>query len=260
MIVLRRPYDAEQKEFSRLTEAIKSARRTWTSKLTERIKENARELAICNDKALFANPVINPDLEGKLKEIAKDQGMLVHPARIEWEPSNSLVVLKPGELESDKLTKYNPPFVLNDLKKKLKGRMEFISHPLLSGEEKLAHELGHLENSKTKHPISWLNSKIANNESTRKGMRNTVDAQLNDTPDTKTGGWLRTLKRYLAAKSVNHEEKVASRRGIKILKRIGATPEELERSKANLKLDGDTYKPAGRIYWLTSLRNTVQPK
>lgn len=39
MIVLRRPYDAEQKEFSRLTEAIKGARRTWASKLTERIKE-----------------------------------------------------------------------------------------------------------------------------------------------------------------------------------------------------------------------------
>jgi hypothetical protein len=68
------------------------------------------------------------------------------------------------------------------------------------------------------------------------------------------------MRRYIASKSINHEEKVANKRGIKILKKVGATPEELERSKVNLKLNKDTYKPAGRIYWLTSLRNTVQPK
>lgn len=246
MIVLRRPYDAEQKEFSRLTEAIKGARRTWASKLTERIKENARELARRDLIATSSQPLENPTIEDKLVKMANDQGKLVHPAMVEPFPSNSLVdELVPKDFTpGETLTILNPPHVVTDLVNKLEGRTEFISHPKYSGSERLAHELGHLENSKPlKHPISWLNSKLANSKKTRQGYADTVY----DRDEIPPSGWGETMRRYIASKSINHEEKVANKRGIKILKKVGATPEELERSKVNLKLNEDTTNQLGEF-------------
>lgn len=269
MIVLRRPYDAEQKEFSRLTKVIKGvrnpnvARRALSIKLTREIKGHVNELDQRVSAANMSNTLRNQELEDKLKTIAENQGMLVHSARIDPGPSNSIVRdLKPENFApGEKLVMYNPPVIVNDLKNKLQGRTEFISHPILSGDERLAHELGHMENAKPlKHPISWINTKVANSEKTREGIEKTIKNQILGKPDYKSRGWWNTLGRYLAAKSINHEESLASTRGIKILRKIGATPEEIEKARANLKLDTATYEPAGSIYWLTSLRNTIRPK
>lgn len=270
MIVLRRPYDAEQKEFSRLTEAIKGARnikatkRLWSIKLNKRIKDNIEKL----DKQMelidsrHYNPVINPTLDNRLVEIAEKRGKLVHPARIDNSLANNVVKeIEPQDFKQGELIVHNSPEVVADLKRQLGKRTEYISHPDNSGSERLAHELGHIENARPiLHPISWINSRLANRKVVRFGIEETATAQRFGQPDEKSRGWWRTLGRYLAAKSVNHEESTANKNAIKFLKKAGATPKEIEQSQANLANNIATYEPSGEVYWLTSLRNTIRPK
>ena len=53
------------------------------------------------------------------------------------------------------------------------------------------------------------------------------------------------------------EENAASREGLRMMKRNGATKEELSRAKENLRIAGDTYRSAGKYSTRTSLGRII---
>ena len=120
------------------------------------------------------------------------------------------------------------------------------------GYEQLGHEMGHIENSKSKNPIRrWIN-KIANNPETRRKF--TEEAGGSDK------GIKDSIKNWITGKIILQEEKNASKNSIKRLKEIGATPEQLDVAKKNLKDALKTYKLRSKTYWMNPLYNATSIK
>jgi hypothetical protein len=143
----------------------------------------------------------------------------------------------------------------------------------------LAHELGHLMNSKRKgifnrfikrsqNPYNRLSDtqsketaglfrkidrgKYANN------YGNTVNA-LKDNGVLDTGtGFREAFKRLRNENAIVREENLASRNGINFLKKNGSTKEELDYAKNKLKAAGQTYKNGRIISVLSPIQNKIQ--
>ena len=120
------------------------------------------------------------------------------------------------------------------------------------GYEQLGHEMGHIENSKSKNPIRrWIN-KTANNPETRRKFEEEVGGSDKGIKDS--------IKNWAIGKIILQEEKNASKNSIKHLKEIGATPEQLDTAKKNLKDALETYKLRSKTYWMNPLYNATSIK
>ena len=60
--------------------------------------------------------------------------------------------------------------------------------------------------------------------------------------------------------SIIAEEGRASKQGLRVLRKSGATKKDIETAKKNYKLALDSYKNKGLANIKTTIRNTIQPK
>lgn len=125
-----------------------------------------------------------------------------------------------------------------------------IFHPSGSGTSSLAHEVGHVENSKTRNPIRRVIEKVANSKGTR------VDLQMGG--GMNESGIKPALKRYITGKAVLAEERNASKAGLRMMKKHGATKEQLDEAKKLLDTAADTYKGSVNVNYKSPIYNWVQ--
>lgn len=122
-----------------------------------------------------------------------------------------------------------------------KGKQFEIRYDRREGPETLAHELGHVMN-KEKKKLYDIPGKYQNIISkANKKLRGDQKILMENGPDGSSK--LRdAFKRFVSSKVIQAEERNASRNALKLLKKNGATKEELKKAERNLKAMGDTYK------------------
>lgn len=149
--------------------------------------------------------------------------------------------------------------IINDLKnynprlgKKIenaaKKSNELIFHNPKSGNEYLAHEIGHAMNRNSKNPISRAISR----------SETAINHSYINMTDKK--GILNALKGFIKGKVKLHEESNASKNAMKLLRRNGASKEEMSISKDNLDKALVTYKEGSKLSYLYPLKNTLENK
>lgn len=106
--------------------------------------------------------------------------------------------------------------------------------------DSLAHEIGHAKNSVSKNPIV-------------KRIHDSSGSELNSSDK----GLYQIARHIVKNKLRINEEARASRNAMKMLKKAGATEEQLKRSRKNLDYGLETYKAGSKLDNLTVLRNTV---
>lgn len=152
----------------------------------------------------------------------------------------------------------------NDKKflKKLYGKDRYKSGIVASpgvGVEALAHELGHAQGRSAKGLRGYI-SRTDPRDSGR-GMRIYAPASRSKVSTGKRVGFGQALKDTVSnIRNSGHiiaEETAASRSGLQMMKRHGATKEELARASENLGLAGRTYKLGGKSSVLSSLGRLV---
>ena len=158
-----------------------------------------------------------------------------------------------GELEA-----INKP---KDYKKTMKSfdkdkHKHQIFVPKGSGVEMLAHEVGHIENKKSRGLRKKI-SDIANSSETRLQL-NEDSNKLSWVGNHGKSGIGTALKDFGKSLIINQEEKNATKAGLKIMKEAGATKEELKKAKDHLKSGAKTYEHSGKANLFNTLKNTVQ--
>lgn len=158
-----------------------------------------------------------------------------------------------GELEA-----LNKP---KDYKKTMKSfdkdkHKHQIFVPKGSGVEMLAHEVGHIENKKSRGLRKKI-SDIANSSETRLQL-NEDSNKLSWTGNHGKSGIGTALKDFGKSLIINQEERNATKAGLKIMKEAGATKEELKKAKDHLKSGAKTYEHSGKANLFNTLKNTVQ--
>lgn len=159
--------------------------------------------------------------------------------------------IRPKDLDKSTLEildgKYEPSsHIPGKVKNAVKSGKSVIFHPAESGEELLAHEVGHVVNRNSKNPISRAisDSDIANTH------------LYIDFKDSK--GLLNVAKGFVKGKTRLYEETKANKRAMKLLKDAGASEDELKRSKDILDKNLETYKIGSRLSYLFPLKNTLK--
>lgn len=129
------------------------------------------------------------------------------------------------------------------------------------GVETLAHELGHAKGRVSgglRGKISRLDPRI--NRQGR-GTLDVYDARFIPAQGNDRIGFKDAVKDYFNniknSRLIVAEENAASREGLRMMKRNGASKEELSRAKENLRIAGDTYRSAGKRATRTSLGRII---
>lgn len=71
-------------------------------------------------------------------------------------------------------------------------------------------------------------------------------------------GLMNSAKKYIGGRIILSDEKGATKKGTRILKKLGATKREIAESKENLTNGYNTYKGPLNADWKIALRNTIQ--
>lgn len=268
MIILRNSIQLKQKEYNIIDDTYRSGikraykktignfRRNTAKRLTDSIKSDINQVKESSRKLSNSSSIQNKSVENNLIKEASKEGIIVSNVKVDNTKGNYLV----KDVNDQDLIEYSNNFGnkkedVEKLKNQIKKSHKFISHPENSGSEKLAHEIGHVKNEKG--IISKQISKIANSEKTRSQIRSSFN-KVRDTGDDGSLGVKESAKRFVRAKAVELEENNANRKGLKLLKKSGASKEELNKARDNYKEGSKSYKHSGNVSWKTSLRNTVQ--
>ena len=149
-----------------------------------------------------------------------------------------------------------------------------------NGIESHSHEVGHLMNDIkdnrftrkgrdnkiiSKNRVSVITARniresIENNTTKKrnKAIKRSVDL-LRDAEKLDTGtGILESFRRMSEGNAIVGEELSATRKALKILKKNGATKDELSLAKTNLGLAAKTYKEGAKIHVLNPIQNKIQ--
>lgn len=118
-----------------------------------------------------------------------------------------------------------------------------------AGDEALAHELGHQLNRVSKNPITRKRNQISTK------FRTKFNPDPTDNPNLR-----KYVKYTVLGKTIEHEEKSASKKGYKLLKKSGATKKQLEKAKENYKTNLDTYRYLRRAQSDSILANALNVK
>lgn len=231
---LKRGIKKPKKKISKHEKAIdKSFRRR--DKLIKKIDER-------DSDSIFQNDTIDDKLKSKARE-----------------HRNFLVDSKSGKnyninIEDPSIKKKNMRFRMKNLtNEEIVGLMnsdDLISYDKSKGGfSSLAHEMGHTFNRRT--PGKLRDLEISGNRVAQK-FNNIID---NHSTDSAIGG---RKERKLESKAVIKSEKNATKTGIKLLKEVGASKEEIRASKKQLGRALKHYKEGGKIYKNTSRINKLR--
>lgn len=149
-----------------------------------------------------------------------------------------------------------------DFVKKLYGKDRYASGVAVdptAGVETLAHELGHAQGKTAGGLRGYISRSDPRNSG--QGIRVYAPSTRGEVSTGKRVGFGQALKDTVSnIRNSGHiiaEETAASRGGLQMMKRHGATKEELARASENLGLAGRTYKLEGKRSVLSSLGRLV---
>lgn len=128
---------------------------------------------------------------------------------------------------------------------------DIIFYPVGSGTETLAHEIGHLSNSKSKGIRRLIN------QTGNKDMGDFNHFIKNNWRDNSSG-LLEAGKRFIKGKVLLAEESNASKYGRSIMKNLGASVKDIDQTKKIQDRFLDTYKNQVSAYWKSPLKNKIQ--
>ena len=112
----------------------------------------------------------------------------------------------------------------------------------------LAHEIGHVMNYESKNPITKIHNKIAN-----KYVNDIRDYEPKEHDNILSG-----VKNYFKQKSLIKEESNASRKGLKLLRKLGYSEDKQKLAKEELRDSLNTYKLGGEISYKSPLAIKIQ--
>lgn len=255
----------EQREFGILSDVVNSgvkrsyqryagkARRSIGNKLKDSIRDDMRKANLANNYA-HSNMVVNGEVDKNLIRYSKGK----NNSRVMNIVDRSGNSLPNGASKSkDLLNEINESSEVRDelsdrMIRKLKNSAEksdyIVTHPSGSGVEKLAHEIGHIENSKGgifKGVINRMNDNIIKNRSGYNKYKS----------DRGIG---KSVKEYLKGKVNYIEERNASKNAMKLLKDQGLDNKGLSESKRSLDAALDSYKYGNRVRYKIPLMNKIQ--
>lgn len=149
----------------------------------------------------------------------------------------------------DQMTQFNSEVDKLNGYKDLKGVIHL--NPGSTSDDTLAHELGHHVDRFSKNPVKRVAAKLAPKLSTN-------FRKIKDIPENRK--IIEGLKGLIGSKVVNYNEASASKNGMALLKKIGASPEELKVAGKNLKAAYNTYKYGQNAAYLRLLASGIRPK
>ena len=228
-------------------------------KLTEGVKSNI--LAESKNPTLIerANTLDSkrPELIKSLNQKAKEQNVLVtgQIPVLNIDEKNAFVITEniqdAGRIlsnASDVLSKRAGEQILSG------NYSGVISVPSSMGAAVRAHEIGHLQNKTGNSLNKFISSR--NNEIIP--IQNVRENLVRNNGNNQRRGLGAAFEDYINGQTVLAEEANASRNGKKLLKKSGATSDELKGADDIYETGRRTYYYPARANFLTTLRNTVQ--
>lgn len=139
-----------------------------------------------------------------------------------------------------------------------KPRSRFVIFRGPYGDDVVSHELGHIQNATSLNPLKRLRNIINNRTSIRERLSKDTDSIRGD--NLKKRGLGSILSKSLEDNIILGEERLANKNALEILKKAGATPEELSKAERTLNLGYETYEHATKARRNSILANTVYPE
>lgn len=215
--------------------------------LDDKIKEAyklSRDSNLRSMRAKLEGPNLsNPRIESRLiKEAKKNKIAVVGHA-----PSFGSSIVKSDMVDKSTIDSFKGVYgkdAAKDLSSKLKSNKHVIFHDLGKNNEVLAHELGHGLNKESWNPITRF---VSNNSS-----------QI--TPNELDKGLVKSAKNRIKGLIKLKDEKSATKKGLELLKKSGASEGEMKLAENNLKSDYDTYEGNIKASYLIPIRNTLRGK
>lgn len=281
----------EQREFVSATTKLKAvigrARKSLAKKLYESANSSDKKAIEINKNLKNLKPIVDKDLRNKILANEIPEGtfhhmtknpllkneVYYHPGNADLEGTYSHLIEK---LDKKKKLKYKDWEKLIKEKNKVSDKSWRIDDQLANGNDKrrnlilinknsgvedIAHEIGHAQD------YSIRAKKVGKKEKDLKRRKSRGYLSSSDLRDIVKPGELEnmdfksSLKAVInnvkGAKDVLRNEKVASNNAIKMLKRQGATKDQLKQAKKNLDEYYKTYVEGEKVNLKSSLANLV---
>lgn len=164
-----------------------------------------------------------------------------------------MVVDSKAILEGDDISVL-PPTLNKRIRSTAKENRKVVFHHPDSGNEDLAHELGHIKNEDKSRLSRYTNSSKVRGEldKSRKELEDNSAVE-------KERGLIVGARRWIKGKLVEHEESKASKRGLELMKEVGVSKEELKKAEDKLMNKSlGTYKEANKIYYKSPIARKLK--
>lgn len=245
-----------QKNFNIINDILKKDESKINKNISDSIKRNENIVNVTSNK--FNSGVISSvdgsksGLNRKLLKVAKDK-YNTRTLQMNNSPSKGNIISsnKPSkDIDKNDIKIVSERYMKEDrpgpkLENASKSSTNIIFHPSGSGTEQLAHEIGHVMNRNSRNPISKA---ISNSE---------VSKYHNQTDMINKKGLLNIAKGYIKGKVKLHEESKATKKGLELMKELGASKEEMKIARKNLKDMENSYRSGSKLSYLYPLKNTI---
>lgn len=274
MIVLRNGITLEeyqQKEFGIVSDSVNKLREKLANRLTNSIRRNVTarksEMKSLENGGIIKLPS-SKNVRTKVYKDAQKRGARISRLDIKTDTRPQFPQVMTNGVANrfsnaeDIIEKFkNKRRRVNGLRRSTeKGKMKYqiIIPPRLQGIDQVSHEIGHVSNDQSKNPIIKLIHKKAG-ESIPASNKN-YDMIVSKMGTHRRSGIKSIVQDIINEGSIIAEEGRASKQGLRVLRKSGATKDDIETAKKNYKLALDSYKNKGLANIKTTIRNTIQPK
>lgn len=198
---------------------------------------------------------INKEIERELLKDIKAQGGRTLGNHGEFGPGSYAITPEAAKSAADLFEKAGNKRLAKKLRNEgVKGTYQIVYEPG-TGTAYLAHEYGHMQNSKGESgKIRNYINKVSGDPETRQDFTNAL------METDKKGGLKEAVSRVGKGAAIVAEEANASRAGLKYMKEHGASKEELKDARKNLFNAGMTYVTGVPIYVGKAVENGIRPK
>lgn len=239
----------EQKEFGFKRKAVATIgrfRRNTARKLLDSAKKDIDKAKTAELLSKNSPRLSNPEIDKKLLGEVESRGVEVKKFQGEgksvYNSKLNRVVYKSGNTDS---LAHETGHVIND--KNGKGLQKLIT-------EKTNNKYGDIRKKRTSNSFRYVTQVNSNGkfrtEAVKRGqVGQSFKKSIKDLKDGIIGGTI-----------IGMEESTATKRGLNLLKKSGATKDELKTAKTNLKNSRDTYKYNTRAYNKSLLSNAINIK
>lgn len=260
----------EEREYNIASDLYHSGLGRTSKKIIGRVRRNlgagVERLAINNDAKMYDLNELNkiltvpapPRMTRRLVREASSRNSIVM-----GNISDESEIFTPRSFDKVALNNLKINSLKDDISKKdkvaslvaykgLSSGKNLISYPrngnTPAGIDDLAHEIGHIDNGMSKNAIKRKIHEKAGE------YRPTMALGFKGSGK----GLLSSLKNYLKGETIVSEESMASKKGLELLRKNGASSEVLDKSKKSLDNSLETYKLGRNNMILYPIRNLIQ--